>query len=60
MDGFKIEIIYSEGYGWRPRAYGVINGHTVSYTGEHRPTLTEANARLMDALAVYDLLDKAS
>lgn len=60
MDGFKIEIIYSEGYGWRPRAYGVINGHTVSYNGEYRPTLDEAIARLKTSMNIYGLLDKAS
>lgn len=60
MDGLDITLRYAPGYGWRPSAYGILGGRTVSYTGEYRATPEQALAYARKALAVYDLLEKVS
>lgn len=56
-----INLHYEPGYGWKPTATGVTSdGRAIGYRGEYRATPEEALSHARKALAVYDLLEKAS
>lgn len=61
MDELEITIFFYKGLGYRPSAIGkASDGRPVNYTGEYRATPEEALSYARKALAVYDLLEKAS
>ena len=58
IEGFELEAVYNAGWGFAGLSGSIINGHTISYSGERADLLTTPSAQVTGQLGFRFLQDK--